>query len=68
MYLLGLYLGDGHIVRQPRTTVLCIVQDARYPDLIGLAARTPERVRGGRTRAGAVANAGCVEICAWWKH
>jgi len=67
-YLLGLYLGDGHIVRQPRTTVLCIVQDARCPDLIRLAARTLERVRGGRTRAGAVPKTGCVEVCAWWKH
>ncbi len=67
-YLLGLYLGDGYIVEQARTTALCIVQDARYTDLIRLAAATLERVRGGQTRAGTVRKTGCVEVCAWWKH
>ncbi len=67
-YLLGLYLGDGHIVQRRRTTLLSIVQDARYPHLIELAARALERVRGEGTRAGLVRKTGCVEICAWWKH
>jgi hypothetical protein len=67
-YLLGLYLGDGWISLQPRTTVLRIVQDARYRDLIRLAAVAIERVRGRRTRVGMVPKVGCVEICAWWKH
>ncbi|HXF36771.1 MAG TPA: helix-turn-helix domain-containing protein [Actinomycetota bacterium] len=67
-YLLGLYLGDGYILEQRRTTMLSIVQDARYADLIRLAARTIERVRGEGTRVSLVRKVGCVEICAWWKH
>jgi hypothetical protein len=33
-YLLGMYLGDGHIVHQPRTTKLGISLDAKYPGII----------------------------------
>jgi len=33
-YLLGLYLGDGHIARMPRTYRLDIAQDTRYPGII----------------------------------
>jgi hypothetical protein len=34
-HLLGLYLGDGHVVRYPRTYRLLITCDAAYPGLIG---------------------------------
>jgi hypothetical protein len=33
-YVLGLYLGDGHIVRLPRTFRLSIYMDSRYPAII----------------------------------
>jgi hypothetical protein len=33
-YLLGMYLGDGHIVHQARTTKLGISLDAKYPGII----------------------------------
>ncbi len=33
-YLLGCYLGDGHIVIMPRTQKLSIYNDNRYPDII----------------------------------
>lgn len=33
-YLLGSYLGDGHIIIMPRTQKLSIYNDNRYPDII----------------------------------
>lgn len=33
-YLLGLYLGDGHVARFPRTTCLRVYLDCRYPRII----------------------------------
>ena len=42
--LLGLYLGDGHIVRMPRTYMLRIFFDAQYPGLIGDAVRATRLV------------------------
>lgn len=33
-YILGMYLGDGHITRQPRTYRLRIYLDNKYPDII----------------------------------
>ena len=59
-YLLGLYLGDGCITRQPNGTFrLEIYQDARYPRLIeqaeaAMAAVLPRRV-STRARPGSVA-------------
>ena len=59
-YLLGLYLGDGCITRQPNGTYrLEIYQDARYPRLIAaactsMAAVLPRRV-STRGRPGSVA-------------
>jgi hypothetical protein len=67
-YLLGLYLGDGHIARMPRTFVFRIVQDARYPHLVNLARATIVRVRNGHAIVGTVARKGCVVIGAYWNH
>jgi hypothetical protein len=50
-HLLGLYLGDGHLARFPRTYRLVITCDAAYPALIGacraavVATRLARRVR-----------------------
>lgn len=43
-HLLGLYLGDGHVARLPRTFMLRIFFDARYPGLIGEAVRSVRAV------------------------
>jgi hypothetical protein len=67
-YLLGLYLGDGWLSRGPRAYRLRIVQDARYPYLIGLAKETMTRVRAGYGKVGTAKKTGCVEICGYWKH
>jgi hypothetical protein len=44
-YLLGLYLGDGFIVREPRSWCLRIFFDARYPAIIGEGVRAIRAVR-----------------------
>jgi hypothetical protein len=47
-YLLGLYLGDGHIVEMKRGVYrLSISQDERYPGLIAECSRAMARVGGG---------------------
>ena len=33
-YLLGMYLGDGHLARFPRAWCLRIVLDSRYPGIV----------------------------------
>jgi hypothetical protein len=33
-YLLGIYLGDGHVAHMPRSYVLRLALDARYPEII----------------------------------
>jgi Homeodomain-like domain-containing protein len=43
-YLLGLYLGDGHLTRFPRTLRLQIYLDSRYPGIIGECVRAMRRV------------------------
>jgi hypothetical protein len=68
-YLLGLYLGDGHISKLGRTYRLRIFQDERYQLLIDLAKRTIIRVRGiGGCRVAVVHNVGCVAVSAYWNH
>jgi hypothetical protein len=67
-YLLGLYLGDGHIVKCPRAYRLEIVQDARYAQLINLAHAGIARVLPDNRRVGRVAKPGCVVIYAYWQH
>lgn len=68
-YLLGLYLGDGYITREPRTYRLRIFQDKRYPLLIELARRSITRVCGTPSkRVGIVPQTGCVAVTAYWNH
>jgi hypothetical protein len=67
VYLLGLYLGDGHIAAHPRGVWrLRIFQDARYVDLIETGAQAMSTVSG--TRVGRVKKVGCIEISSYWKH
>jgi hypothetical protein len=37
-YLLGLYRGDGYVVRHERTTRLVIMLDGVYPEIVAAAA------------------------------
>jgi hypothetical protein len=67
-YLLGPYLGDGWLSRDPRANRLRIVQDARYPHLIRLATASINHVRDGKGKVGTARKAGCIEIYASWQH
>ena len=67
-YLLGLYLGDGHIMQQERSFRLRISQDARYPHLIGLAAGAIVRVRGSTARVRLIHRDGRVDVQSHWRH
>jgi hypothetical protein len=67
-YLLGLYLGDGWLSRDPRAYRLRIVQDLRYPNLIELAITSIKRVRDGNGTVNTSSRVGCIEICASWQH
>jgi hypothetical protein len=46
-YVLGLYLGDGHVASFPRTKCLRIYLDARYPGIVRSCAEAVARVLPG---------------------
>src|SRR5438552_9118411 len=67
VYLLGLYLGDGHLTALPRSVWrLRITQDAKYTGLIQRCAEAVYAV--SRRRAGYAQKIGCVDVYAYWKH
>jgi hypothetical protein len=68
-YLLGLYLGDGHIVSTKRGVFkLSIFQDQRYPGIIRECANAMSRVRPGGRAPNGRSRDGAVEIYSYWKH
>lgn len=70
-YLLGLYLGDGCVVRLPRTYVLVIALDGLYPELVQECVKVaaivvPDRVVRVKPGSGRGIR---VEVCsALWPH
>jgi hypothetical protein len=66
-HLLGLYLGDGHLIRLRRTFMLRIFFDARYPGLIGQAVRSVRAVASDQ-RVSVFRNAptNCVVLRCHW--
>lgn len=69
-YLLGLYLGDGHISRYPRGVFrLRIFVDSRHPEILQEARRAIAALRPTRDLSpGVVAARGCVYVSSYWKH
>ena len=70
-HLLGLYLGDGHIVLMPnrRSFRLSIVLDQRYPEIIDECYGSMLKMRPPRhMRANFGHQLGCVTVFAYWKH
>jgi hypothetical protein len=67
VYLLGLYLGDGYIVRSGRTFRLRIVQDLKYPHLVSACAATMQAMFP-MNRVGFVSREGCIEIAMYQNH
>ncbi|MFE3640416.1 helix-turn-helix domain-containing protein [Streptomyces sp. NPDC059169] len=66
-YLLGLYLGDGHIITKPRHHRLSIYCTAAYPGLIDAAEDAMRRIMPLR-RTGRRTRAGCVEVKSYSCH
>jgi len=65
-YLLGLYLGDGHVSTYARTPRLRIFCDSRYPGLIGEGVRAVGRVvPTSRVHAARRPPDNCVVISSW---
>jgi hypothetical protein len=69
VYLLGLYLGDGTISRQPgRVYTLRIACAESYPYLIEECRQAVAAVRRLPKLPGHVPKVGCVEVYAYWNH
>ncbi|MGX9792930.1 helix-turn-helix domain-containing protein [Mycobacterium sp. MMS18-G62] len=66
-YLLGLYLGDGCISRNPRVWHLRITLDKKYPPIIDRCRQAIEILMPGQ-RAGTVQRVGCVDVSITSKH
>ncbi|WP_433302782.1 helix-turn-helix domain-containing protein [Actinoplanes sp. CA-030573] len=65
-YLLGQYLGDGHLLTTQRVPLLTVTCDMRYPGLIHEVSYAMEAC-GART-AGFQERTGCVAVRAHWTH
>lgn len=68
-YLLGIYLGDGYLWRQPRTWRLYVAQDSRYKAIVSEISDCIRAVIPGATVNLWNRDAGCVQINAyskWW--
>ena len=69
VYLLGQYLGDGHVARM-RRGVYClrITMDARYPEMIEECRTAMATVRSSSCRPYVSKKQGCVTVGVSWKH
>ena len=65
-YLLGQYLGDGHLLMTQRVPLLTVTCDVRYPGLIHEVSHAMAAC-GART-VGYQDRAGCISVRAHWKH
>ncbi|MFJ8977482.1 helix-turn-helix domain-containing protein [Streptomyces sp. NPDC102282] len=66
-YLLGLYLGDGHIISKPKQHHLSIFCGGDWPGLIDEAESVMRRVMP-MPRTGRRQRSGCVEVKSYTKH
>lgn len=69
-YLLGTYLGDGHIAHCPKGVFrLAVVQDQKYIGLISECAEAISTlIDGHETHVGFQQALGCIHINSHWKH
>ena len=67
-YLLGIYLGDGHIAKAPRFYSLRVTLDRRYSGIITECCSALETVKGSGTRAYVLQREGCVVVSLGWMH
>jgi hypothetical protein len=66
-YLLGLYLGDGHLASFPRTHCLRIYLDMAYPGIVASCADAMTRVMP-RNRVTAIPRGGCMTVQSYSKQ
>jgi hypothetical protein len=68
-YLLGLYLGDGHVARHPRTYCLRIFLDAAYPEIVESCKRAIQAIRpANRVWVGRQKTCRCAVVMAYSNH
>jgi Homeodomain-like domain-containing protein len=68
VYLLGLYLGDGHISAFPRGVFrLRLTLDTKYPEIIDCAARAVGEVSAREASVFPRSRESCVDVSAYWK-
>lgn len=67
-YLLGMYLGDGHIARSGRTFVLRIYCDAQYEQVMAELETAVAAVAPGRSVFRVPRLGRCIMVAAYWKH
>ncbi|MFF5083047.1 helix-turn-helix domain-containing protein [Actinoplanes sp. NPDC000266] len=65
-YLLGQYLGDGHLLMTQRVPLLTITCDLRYPGLIHEVSHAMEAC--GAKTVGYQERVGCMSVRAHWTH
>src|SRR5687768_3097204 len=68
-YLLGVYLGDGHVTRMPRTWRFTIALDAAYPDIVSeCVAAIDTVVTDRRVALRRDPKARKVDVVSYWKR
>ena len=67
-YLLGMYLGDGHIARSGRTYALRIYCDAQYAQVMAELETALTAVAPGRSVFRVPRLGRCIMVAALWKH
>ena len=68
-YLLGVYLGDGCISKMPRTFILRVFLDSKYPGIVERCSHSMEAVCPGKSaNLRAHHNERCTQISMWWNH
>jgi hypothetical protein len=67
-YLLGMYLGDGHVSRHGSGTyVLRLALDAAYPGIVAEAAQAIEAIRRRRPWIGRDPRSRCMRVASYWR-
>jgi hypothetical protein len=65
-YLLGQYLGDGHLLTTGRVPLLTVTCDLRYPGLIHEVSTAMEAC--GAKSVGFQERTGCISVWSHWQH
>jgi hypothetical protein len=66
-YLLGMYLGDGHIAPNTGSYVLRLTLDLAYPEIVEEAAQAMNVIRGRRPVIARDRTKRCLRIASYWK-